>query len=65
MPSEKEKINQVNYCKGCNEYHDTGCSFINHNRDGTCPCTECVVKTMCLVSCDSYDEWTNLKWMER
>jgi len=52
----------MDYCKGCTAYHDTGCAFKKSNRDGTCPCTECVVKAMCDITCDDYDVWSDLKW---
>lgn len=41
------------YCKGCR----TRCIFyIGHNNIG-CPCEDCLVKTMCGVSCDLWFEW--------
>ena len=54
----------MDHCKGCTAYHETGCTFKNHNTDGTCPCTECVVKAMCDITCGDYNTWTDLKWRE-
>ena len=38
------------YCEGCVDYImriPEGLECIEHNKSGSCPCTECVVKTMC------------------
>ncbi len=53
-----------------NHKHCGGCAFINHcydkpfNEDGLCPCTQCIVKSMCYgfssgVDCRPWLEFTN------
>lgn len=27
------------------------------NEDGSCPCTECIIKPMCSESCEKMSEW--------
>ena len=55
------------YCKGCPGYIIdrssvlTGnidlriCSYAKYNEEGNCPCTECIVKPMCVDSCEDYN----------
>ena len=51
----------TDFCYGCavqfgaGEYHN--CEFTTYNEDGSCPCTRCIVKTMCDVACDDYVNW--------
>jgi hypothetical protein len=51
-------------CKGClvyvapsrQEHPSVNCSMSTQNKkDGNCPCTLCIVKTMCMDPCDSYN----------
>jgi hypothetical protein len=35
------------YCKGC-----VGCFSPQVNKDGSCPCTNCLVKVTCRNECD-------------
>ncbi len=48
-------------CEGCNTREGPGdyfdCSYIANNKDGSCPCTECIVKAMCDIPCDDYEKW--------
>ena len=55
----------MDHCKGCTVYHNTGCSYGNYNKGATCPCTKCIVKKMCRVSCDAYDEWSDYAYYDR
>ncbi len=47
----------VKYCEGCT-YNDSPCS--DYNPDGNCPCTNCIVKTMCQGSCNDFDTWESI-----
>ena len=53
------------HCKGCATYygpHGRGdCNFIKFNQEGACPCSLCIVKTMCVDQCDKYRVWVNAK----
>jgi hypothetical protein len=48
-------------CKGCithdDELADYKCYWDSHNKDGSCPCSKCLVKVMCNVACDVFEEW--------
>jgi len=48
------------HCKGCLSYNkDTnkcgGITDSSSNLKGDCPCTNCLIKTMCTEGCDAYD----------
>ncbi len=45
-------------CKyGCNIKMPWGwCD--QYNRDGSCPCTVCIVKVMCYTECDLWYKWS-------
>ncbi len=46
------------YCKGCLvvDY----CNYVKYNRNGVCPCTNCLIKMVCEDTGDSLcDEWKN------
>ncbi len=48
------------HCGGCTHYgiyvHLASC--VDFNKDGSCPCTECVVKVTCVHNvCDNWKEW--------
>jgi len=57
----KDLYNTNKYCEGCCVRHLQGedCDFIKNNTNGSCPCTICVVKTMCQDWCESFVEWTD------
>jgi hypothetical protein len=42
------------YCKGCGT---VDCYLKEFNKSGECPCTDCLVKTMCNSSCPKYFYW--------
>ena len=51
----------INHCIGCSAYiFDDSlsiisyCSFRKYNDNGTCPCSECVVKMMCNDPCSGF-----------
>ncbi len=51
------------YCKGCDSYSRLSryhCSFAVDNKEGDCPCTNCLVKVPCdgTEICKLWDEWT-------
>jgi len=41
-------------CKGCAIYNGT-CIPRNYNRQHDCVCIECLVKVMCVTTCDEMD----------
>ena len=49
------------HCKGCITPDDgpdfDGCPYTEYNIEGACPCTICVVKTMCGDPCPEYEKW--------
>jgi len=55
-----------NRCKGCTTYvpietddqAPDDCSGFNFK--GGCPCTKCIVKSMCIIMCDPYKSWYEL-----
>ncbi len=54
-------VTTVNHhCEGCLDYHhvDIGneSECISENLEGDCPCTNCIVKTMCTTAniCDTF-----------
>lgn len=54
-----------NHCIGCSAYirsvsvlgETNYCSFRSDNSNGTCPCTECIVKVMCNDTCQNFYIW--------
>lgn len=45
------------YCKGClvpGPHGINQCFSRGFNRNGECPCTECLVKVTCVGDCDNY-----------
>jgi len=45
-------------CEGCT---DAPWNCNKYNKDGSCPCTQCIVKTMCIDVCDKWNIWCVLK----
>jgi hypothetical protein len=48
------------HCKGCLVPGNNGkgeCYADGHNENGDCPCTTCLVKTMCSGDCDLFGEF--------
>ncbi len=48
------------HCEGCSAYlkdfDSNHCA--QYNTDGSCPCTECIIKIMCTSAlCEKYLEW--------
>ncbi len=48
-----------NPCRGCAAIDGIG-SCDSYNENGECPCTECIVKTMCLETCEKLRDWTSM-----
>ncbi len=45
-------------CNGCDLPDDVEiCDFFKDNFNGSCPCTCCLVKTMCNRACDDNYKW--------
>jgi len=52
-------------CEGCTTRKNIGspkylaftkaCPYIERNNNGACPCTKCIVKTMCRQRCEPFD----------
>jgi len=56
-------MSQNEHCKGCATFNliddpNLQVDCPDSNYEGNCPCTECVVKVMCLLECDDYKIWT-------
>ena len=45
-----------NNCDGC---MIEDCDYYKDNFNGICPCTNCIVKTMCKDDVDACDTWQN------
>jgi hypothetical protein len=55
--------NKFTHCTGCHSYSSkpgSACILIKHNQKGKCPCTLCIVKTMCDDACQSFIQFENL-----
>ena len=35
------------------------CQYTKYNKTGSCPCTICLVKSMCENGCETRDKWLN------
>jgi len=62
------KTPEVNNCRGCRTYMLTlsdssmvRCRYLRFNYVAKCPCTNCIVKTMCDVDCDVFLSFTDPK----
>jgi hypothetical protein len=42
-----------NHCFGCIIYNNE-CDIQEINSDGSCPCSQCLIKNMCKYSCKKY-----------
>ncbi len=50
----------IKYCEGCaiRGYTHSPCWMKEQkNKDGDCPCTECIIKTSCSKMCDKFFQW--------
>lgn len=53
----------TDYCEGCRTYtygetyKNRYCSYARFNQNSECPCAECVIKVMCLDSCEDFDHF--------
>jgi hypothetical protein len=45
----------INYCRGCSISVPflVRCSLGTHNDKGHCPCTNCIIKPICQIGCES------------
>jgi len=56
----KDKLMKRKYkrCEGCLM---SICNYAKYNlEDNPCPCTECIVKSMCQSSCEKYDYYEHM-----
>lgn len=45
-------------CEGCIIFRkNEWCYIIRKGREKNCPCRSCLVKAMCIVSCDEYSTY--------
>ncbi len=53
--------NKSKYCEGCTYYIKYGSDMVNcipYNKDGSCPCANCIVKMICTYNvCDAWTKW--------
>ena len=47
----------TDYCEGCATSTEDQCDMSNINKEGECPCTECIIKMICRQGCNGYNEW--------
>ena len=52
-----------NHCEGCITLKDPygkgiSCYWYSYNKDGSCPCTNCLIKMICDLFCDNFGKWT-------
>lgn len=55
---------RISHCRGCRtyEFEDLLCN-IKYNKDGSCPCTNCIVKMICTYpsqvvgQCKIFEKW--------
>jgi len=47
------------HCRGCPSFKGRDCSFQTRNSKGKCPCSLCVVKSMCRSYCDKWHSWAD------
>ena len=52
-------MTQESNCNGCSLSNNVESVCIPYNEDASCPCTLCIVKTMCNDFCDLADNWWN------
>jgi len=60
------KLEVFSKCRGCNSAKfiatTAKCLFLDayfHNIEGTCPCTDCIVKPMCSDACPKFQKLYN------
>ena len=58
-------MKHLNHCKGCLTYksedlNDVFCSRISDNEDGNCPCSKCIIKSMCDEVCPQFNRWVSI-----
>lgn len=56
--------NGSSYCEGCRTYnkkHGT-CQSVDVTLFGRCPCSTCLIKAMCEVSCRDYHNFKGLEY---
>jgi len=42
-------------CKGCAGFEiKSNCQLINTNKDKDCPCKVCLIRSMCIDTCNEY-----------
>lgn len=62
----KEKIDTPEHCDGCLYNNSgTGCYRRYRNKDGSCPCSICIIKMMCRTTCDAWHSWRLLLMGDR
>lgn len=56
------KILDTDICKGCvfgDGEDGSQCQIKNEQRDIDCPCVECLLKSICMETCPTYDKLLN------
>lgn len=53
-------------CEGCpahtfDKYNVAECYGYEHNSEGECPCSNCIVKPMCHITCDQFVNFVDNK----
>jgi len=56
------QMKHLKHCKGCATYISEDldyvlCSRSSDNEDGNCPCSKCIVKSMCEEVCPPFNRW--------
>jgi len=45
----------IKCCEGC--VYSEGCECGRYNQKGVCPCTQCLVKPICVIDCKDYKKY--------
>jgi hypothetical protein len=57
-----EKVKKYENCCGCLTHQEDkiDCMYSKYNNHGECPCTNCILKMVCSLSCDQMKIWANI-----
>lgn len=55
-------MNRNEYCDGCLSYDDEKCPLFYFNDYGECPCTNCILKMICMKRCKELSKFENLAY---
>ncbi len=56
IQNELEELNEYPNCNGCH----LECQTPEWNKDGSCPCTCCIIKVMCGDPCEIWEKWGSI-----